>query len=91
MAKKIDYRENVIAFLQKGLHELHQAFMYSQGVDHTEIRRLIHTTEKMKERIAQDMANDLAQGRAAAKQAAAVMKARQETAMANRLKARKKK
>jgi hypothetical protein len=90
MAKKGDYRENVIDFLHKALHELHQAAMYAQGVDHTEVRRLVTTTENLKERISKDLSEDLVQRRADAKRAAAMMKMRQETALANRAKAQKK-
>lgn len=90
MAKKSDFRENVIGFLKTALHELHQASMYAQGVDNTHVKQLINTTEKLKERISAEMAEDLITGRAEAKRAAAVMKVRQETALANRTKATKK-
>jgi hypothetical protein len=90
MAKKSDFRDKVIGFLQTALHELHQAAMYAQGVDQTHVRQLIGTTEKLKERIANEMSDDLIQERADAKRAAAVTKARQETAMANRAQSKKK-
>ncbi len=90
MAKKTDYRDQVIGKLQTALHELFQAAMYAQGVTHTEVRRLISTTEKLKERISKEMSADHVQEREDAKRAAAVMQVRKETAMANRAKAKKK-
>ncbi|MGQ0637253.1 MAG: hypothetical protein ACT4QC_21810 [Planctomycetaceae bacterium] len=90
MAKKADYRDQVIGYLKTALHELFQAAMYAQGVTHTEVRRLISTTEKLQERIAKEMASDQVQEREDAKRAAAVMQARKETALANRAKSKKK-
>lgn len=86
MAKKSDFRENVAAFLQASLHQLHQAAMYAQGVTQTDVRRLISETEKLKVRLAEEVSDDLVQERETAKRQAAAAKARQETAMANRTK-----
>jgi hypothetical protein len=90
MAKKVEFRDQVTGFLQTALHELHQASMYAQGTDNAEIRRVITTIEAMKERITREYAEDVHQQKADARRAAAAMKSRQEAALANRAKARKK-
>lgn len=90
MAKKSEFRDQVTGFLQAALHDLHQASMYAQGVDNTEIRRVIKTIESMKERITQEFAEDVQQQKADARRAAAAMKSRQEAALANRANSRKK-
>ena len=90
MAKQADFRNNVMAFLQTALHELHQAAMYAQGVAHTDVQQLIRTTEKLKDRLSKEMADDQIQDRETAKKRAAEMRARQEAAQTNRLKSKNK-
>lgn len=90
MAKKSEFRGQVTGFLQAALHELHQASMYAQGLDNSDIQRVISTVEALKVRISKEHAEDLQQQKADALRATAAMKSRQETALANRAKSRKK-
>lgn len=90
MAKKPDFRENVCGFLQAALHELHQASMYAEAVAHADVRKLIVAAEKLKERLAKEMTSDQEQWREDARQKAALARARQATAIANKAAAKSK-
>jgi hypothetical protein len=90
MAKKGDFREQVIGFLQTALRELHQAAMYAQGMTQADVRRLVSATETLKARITEEMSTDLVQDREEAKKKSALMQTRKEAAIANRMKFKKK-